>query len=269
MLPGVFRKTLRDLLGPVAAWGIGLAILAVAMVFVFSSVRDNGALQKWDAIVRGLAPAILAFVGGEDIASVAEFEGFMRMELLNFVPAILAIFAVAEGSAAIAREEERRTIDLLMAQPVRRWRVVVEKFAAMAVGAYAIAATTGLGLLIATRVVRVEHPWHRLVLGAANAVPPALVVGALSLLGSCTLRRRLHAAILGGAFLVASFFLNVVGQVADLIRPWRKLSVFYWYTVTPPLSGEIVTPQIVLLAVVAAILVAAAAVAFGRKDLAV
>ena len=107
------------------------------------------------------------------------------------------------------------------------------------------------------------------ILGAANAVPPALVVGALSLLGSCALRRRLHAAILGAAFLAASFFLNVLGQVADLIRPWRKLSVFYWYTANPPLTGEIVTPQIVLLAVVAAILVAVAAVAFGRKDLAV
>ena len=269
MLPGVFRKTLRDLRAPAAAWGIGLAILGAAMVFVFSSVRANGALQKYDALVRGLAPAILAMVGGEDIVSVAEFEGFMRLEFLNVVPAILAVFAVAEGSAAVAREEERRTIDLLMAQPVRRWRVVVEKSAAIAVGTYAIAAATGLGLLIATRFVRVEHPWHRLLLGAANAVPPALVVGALSLLGSCTLRRRLHAVILGAAFLVASFFLNVVGQVAEVIRPWRKLSVFYWHTSAPPLSGEVFPCRMAVLLAVAAVLVAVAAIAFNRKDLAV
>lgn len=268
-MPGnVFRKTLRDLRGDILAWGMGLLALAAVVVYFFSSIRDNASLKAFDALLQGMSPFIRAFIGGDDIPSVTTFEGFMRMELLNYVPLLLAIFAIIEGSAAIVLEEERRTIDLLMAQPVRRWRVVLEKFAALTVAVYAIAAMTGLGLVVGTRFVPVEPPWYRLMLATANAVPPALVVGAVSLLASCALRRRLHAAVVGAAFLVASFFLNVLGLIVDPIKPWRTLSVFYAYSESHPLTGDVITDHTGWLLAATALLVAAAVFAFGRKDLA-
>lgn len=269
MLRNLFLKTIRDMLGSILAWGIGLAIVAAAVVYVFSSVRADVSLKSLDALIRGLSPMIRAFIAAEDIPSVTEFEGFIRLELLNYLPLLLAIFTIVEGSAAIALEEERRTIDLLMVQPLRRWRVVVEKFAALVVATYAIAALAGLGLVVGTRFVTVEPPWYRMMLATANAVPPALVVGALSLLGSCALRRRRHAAIVGAAFLAASFFLNVLGQIADIIEPWRRLSVFYAYSVSHPLTGDMITEHTIWLLAAAIVLVAAAVFAFGRKELAV
>jgi ABC-2 type transport system permease protein len=263
----VFRKSLGDLCGPILAWGIGLLLLAAVIVCLFSSVRDNGSLRSIDAIVQGLSPLIRAAI--LDVPSVTDFEGFMSLEFFHYLPLFLAIFAIVEGSAAIALEEERRTIDLLMAQPVRRWRVVVEKFAAQVVAMYAIAGLAGLGLVAATRFVPVEAPWYRLVLAAANAVPPALVVGALSLLGSCAMRRRRYAAIIGATFLAASFFLNVLGQIVTALKPWRILSVFYSHRETRPLTGDLVPTQVVWLLAATAILLVAAVVAFRRKELAV
>ncbi len=245
-----------------------MAILGAAVVYVFSSVREDASLKSLDAVIQGLSPIIRAFIGGEDIPSVTTFEGFMRLELLNYLPLLLAIFAIIEGSAAIALEEERGTIDLLMAQPLRRWRVVVEKFAALVVAAYAIAALAGLGLVAGTRFVHVEPPWYRMMLATANAVPPALVVGALSLLGSCALRRRGHAVIVGAAFLAASFFLNVLGQIAEPVRPWRKLSVFYAYGESRPLTGDLITDYTTWWLGVTIVLVAIAVFAFGRNELA-
>ena len=192
----------------------------------------------------------------------------MTLELLGYLPLLLAIFAIVEGSAAIALEEERRTIDLLMAQPISRWRVVVEKFAAIVIGAYGIATLTGLTLVAATRFVPVEPPGYRMVLATTNAVPPALVAGAVSLLGSCLLRRRRHAVILGATFLAASFFWNILGQTVELIRPWRKLSVFHAYSENPPLTGAMITPHTTWLIAATLLLVAAAVFAYRRKDLA-
>jgi ABC-2 type transport system permease protein len=235
------------------------------VVFVFSSVRDDASLKSLDAIFQGLSPILRAFVG--DVPTVTTFEGFMRLELLNSLPLLLAVFAIIEGSAAIALEEERRTIDLLLAQPLRRWRVVVDKFAALMVSLYAVAVLAGLGLVAATRLVRVEPPWYRMMLATANAVTPALVVGAVSLLGSCALRRRRHAVILGAAFLLASFFLNALGHIAEPIKPWRKLSVFRAYSDSRPLTGDIITEHTVWLVAATAVLVAAAVFAFGRREL--
>jgi ABC-2 type transport system permease protein len=263
----VFLKSLRDLCGSILAWGIGLLLLAAVIVCLFSSVRRSGSLKSLDAIIQGLTPLIRATI--LDVPSVTDFEGFMSLEFFHYLPLILAIFAIVEGSAAIALEEERRTIDLLMAQPVKRWRVVVEKFAALVVAMYAIAGLSGLGLVAATRFVPVEIPWYRLVLAATNAVPPALVVGALSLLGSCAVRRRRYAAIVGAAFLAASFFLNVLGQIVDPLKPWRILSVFYSHRENRPLTGPLIPEHAVWLLAATVLLVVAAVVAFRRKELAV
>ncbi|MBN2477348.1 MAG: ABC transporter permease subunit [Pirellulales bacterium] len=269
MLRNVFLKTLRDARGAVLAWGIGLAILAAAIVYVFSTIRDDASLKSLDAVVQRLSPIIRAFIGSEDIPSVTTFDGFMRIEFLNSLPLLLSIFAIVEGTAAVALEEERRSIDLLMAQPIRRWRVVVEKYAALVVAAYAIAALAGLGMVAATRFVVVEPPWYRMMLATTQAVPPALVVGGLALLGSCALRRRRSAIIVAAVFLAASFFLNVLAQIAELIRPWRKLSIFYGYGASRPLSGELIPGYTWWLLLAAVVLVVLAVFAFGRKELAV
>jgi ABC-2 type transport system permease protein len=263
----VFRKSLRDLCGPILAWGVGLLLLAAVIVCLFSSVRDNGSLKSIDAIVQRLSPLLRATI--LDAPKVTDFEGFMSLEFFHYLPLFLAIFTIVEGSAAIALEEERRTIDLLMAQPIRRWRVVVEKFAALVAATYAIAGLSGLGLVAATRFVPVEIPWYRLMLAVANGAPPALVVGALSLLGSCAMRRRRHAAIVGAAFLVASFFLNVLGQIINALKPWRRLSVFYIGGESRPLTGDPVPEHAVWLLAATVLLVVAAVFAFRRKELAV
>ena len=263
----MFLKSLRDLCGLILAWGIGLLLLAAVIVCLFSSVRDNGSLKSIDAIIQGLTPLIRAAI--LDVPSVTDFEGFMSLEFFHYLPLFLAIFAIVEGSAAIALEEERRTIDLLMAQPVSRWRVVVEKCAALVVAMYVIAGLSGLGLVAATQFVPVEIPWYRLVLAATNAVPPALVVGALSLLGSCVMRRRRYAAIAGAVFLAASFFLNVLGQIVNPLKPWRILSVFYSHSESRPLTGDLIPEHTVYLLAATVLLVATAVFAFRRKELAV
>ena len=268
MPPNVFLKTLRDTRGSILAWGAGLAILAMVLVYVFSSIREDATLKNYDALIQGFSPVIRAFIGGEDIPSVTTFKGFMKLEFFSYLPLLLAIFMIVEGSAAIVLEEERKTIDLLLAQPLRRWRVVVEKFAAMVVAAYAIVGLIGLGLVAATRFVPVEPAWYRLMIATASAVPPALVVGALSLLGSCMLRRKRNAAIVGAVFLVASYFLNILGQIVPLIRPWRKLSVFYAYGASSPLTDDRVIYNTMWLLVITIFLVTAAVFAFGRKELA-
>jgi ABC-2 type transport system permease protein len=269
MLRNVFIKTLYDMRASILAWAVGLAILAAIVVCLFSSIRHDETLKNYDAVIQGLSPIIRAFVGGDDLPSVTNFEGFLRLELLYYLPLLLAIFALVEGSGAIALEEERRTIDLLMAQPIRRWRVVVEKSAALVVATYAIASVAGLGLVLATRFISVEPSWYRMMLATANAVPPALVVGALSLLGSCALRRRRNAIIAGVTFIVASYFLNVLGQIVNSIRPWRILSVFYAYCASQPLTGEVIPSNTIWLLAAVILLFAFAAFAFERKDLAI
>ena len=71
-----------------------------------------------------------AFLGASgDFASPA---GYLNTELFNFfAPLLLLLFAIGAGARAIAGEEERQTLDILLSMPVPRRRVVIDKFAAM------------------------------------------------------------------------------------------------------------------------------------------
>lgn len=46
-------------------------------------------------------------------------------------PMLIIILGIALGSDAIAGEEERKTMDLLLSNPISRSRIVLEKFLAM------------------------------------------------------------------------------------------------------------------------------------------
>jgi len=135
MTGSVFLKTLRDMRESVLVWSLGLAALGAANVLLFPAfVRMPGLV----AFLDNLPPAIKAMVG--DVRAMATPEGFLRVKLFEPLPLLLAIFGVPHGARLIAGEIEDRSVDLLMAQPIRRWRVVAEKFLAVACALVVLAA---------------------------------------------------------------------------------------------------------------------------------
>ena len=68
----------------------------------------------------------------------------------------------------MAGEEERRTMDLLLAVPVSRTRVLLEKTAAMVVGTLGLAAATGATLVVEGRLFDMVIPVDK---GAAMLHP--------------------------------------------------------------------------------------------------
>src|SRR5665811_1738184 len=68
---------------------------------------------------------------------------------MSFIGPILAIlYAVSAGNAAVAGEEDRHTMDLLLADPISRTRLVLDKLGAMIIGILLITAVAGASLLL-------------------------------------------------------------------------------------------------------------------------
>ncbi len=73
-----------------------------------------------------------AFAGGTDFISPV---GYLNSQLFFLMlPIILGIFAISLGSDALAGEEGRGTLDLLLSTPLSRRKAVLEKFATMLAG---------------------------------------------------------------------------------------------------------------------------------------
>jgi len=154
MLHSVFLKTLRDLRRGFVWWSVGLAGMSALMVSVYPTVRGNAALNK---LVQNYPAALKGFFGFGGELDYTSAAGYLGMELFSLmVPLLLLIAAIAAGSGAVAGEEDRGTLDLLLSLPVSRPRLALEKFGALAAESVALGFVVWASLWIGAMAVGME-----------------------------------------------------------------------------------------------------------------
>lgn len=268
MLANIFTKNLRDQARPLLWWALALGGMALMIVLLFPFVRDNPGSSDY---VKTLPKEYMTVVMG----GMTSFDLVVPVSFLNaylfamFVPLCFLIYAILLGGNAIAGEEERKTLELLAANPVSRTRMVVEKFLAMCAGALALAFVLWLVLWGSVLGVQMAMPAGNLAAGTLQAVLLGLLFGALALaLGAATGSRGLSIAT-ATTVAIAAYFLQALAPLVDWLEPWQKLSPFYYYSVGNPLStGLDVGAMLILLVPTLAFLILAV-LGFRRRDLAV
>jgi ABC-2 type transport system permease protein len=110
---------------------------------------------------------------------------------------------------------------------------------------------------------------ERLLAAAVSVVLLGLLFGALALmLSSATGARRSTRGIVA-ALAVGAYFLNTLAPLVSSLKPYRKLSPFYWYTGNEPLRHGLSIAHLAPLIAITLMLLAAAVVLFNRRDIAV
>jgi ABC-2 type transport system permease protein len=255
----VLKKTLRDLRWQVLWYGAGLALLGAFDVFVYPSYKDQLASMQ-------VPDAVKALIGTSDYTSPA---GFLTAEFFSWVPVILVVFAVMGGTSALAGEEAAGTIELLAAQPLSRARLLWEKTGAFALAAIATVLVIWLGWLLSVPFVAIDISLWRLFLATLNLLPLTLFFFAFCLFLSTSLPDRRSATGLAAAVAVASYFINYLAVLVDLLKPFRYGSVFYYYDGSDVLSQGLDAAKIALLGLLAALFLLGALASFQRRDLGV
>ena len=123
MRPAIVRKALRDVRGMAIGGGIAIFINVLLHAIIYPSYGESPSIQYPDAI-KGLF--------GE-AGSATSPEGYAGSYLLN-VAVLLAVLATVAGTGATAGEEGAGTLDVLLSQPVARWRLLLGKATGLAIG---------------------------------------------------------------------------------------------------------------------------------------
>lgn len=262
MLNSVFAKTLRDSRGGIVWWGIGLGSLGFLVGILYPTIQESsGALLQY---MEAFPDWVLSLMGGGDINTVA---GWANLEYLAFLPLLLATATIAACSGAVQGEEDKRTMDLLMSQPLPRWRVVVEKMAAITIATLLATVIASALFTSGLLLVDVEFDFAAAFLASFNAAPIALAVGALALFGSAFFPTRGLTIAVSGVVLAVSYFLNAFGEVTETLRTVRPLSLYYYYASSQPMLGQVEWGHVALLLALAAMLFVASLWAFERREL--
>lgn len=265
MLRNVAAKTLFDQRRSLAAWALCLILLVAMYVAIWPSIKDQPSISDFLDQMPETFRALFANAG----ADMSTPTGYVQIELLSFMgPMLLLIYSVTAGASAIAGEEDRHTLDLLLANPISRTRLVLDKLAAMVLGTVLLAAVTGAALLSEGLLADMRLPVAGVVAAMIHMGLLALVFGALALaIGAATGQLGLSRAV-PAVVAVVAYVINGLGGVVDWLRPLQKFSPFYQYAGHDPLRNGISWPAVAVSVLTVCVLAGLAVIAFRRRDVA-
>src|SRR5690348_11017653 len=179
------RQTVRIERRPLLGWAFSTLALSVALAAFFPAIEGNSALTGG---FDNLPPSVQAAFGIADLTSAA---GYLQGQMFStLAPLIFLSFAIGRGARAIAGEEERGTMDLLLSNPIRRSRVVLEKGAAILVQIVALGVIVWLSLVALGPVFDLDVGVGNLAAATASVVGLGGLYGAIALCLSAATGRR-------------------------------------------------------------------------------
>ena len=221
----IVRKTLSDHRGVTLSMALVGLIMALLDLSIFPSYSEQ--LKDFE-----VPPALEGFMGE---APIWEPEGFLNAEFFSWIPALYIIAGVIAATAVVAGEEGAGTLDLLLAQPVRRWQLLAARGAGIVAGVTLAALAALPGFAIAKLWVDFDLGMWRITEATLFTLPLIWVFVAFGLWMGAALPTRGAAGAASTGAIVVTYFLNVFGATVDWLQPLQNLSPFHWSDAAPVL----------------------------------
>jgi ABC-2 type transport system permease protein len=236
----LWRKILRDLRWPLFFVGL----LLFAFQTLWAKVTDRVVAELLPAFAKQKVPVdliakilfqgpgkiIQTIMGGEMIHLNNPMEMLTIAYVHPLTQVILCVWAIGRAAGAFAGEIDKGTMELLMAQPVSRRRVVLSHLAVDAVVIPMLCLAIFSGTTFGAWVIDLAGIDLSNFVGAlANVAALLFAVGGYTMALSAMGRQRWKVMSVALGFTLVQFLVNLLGQLWDVLEPWRPLTVFYYY----------------------------------------
>lgn len=192
-------------------------------------------------LFQGPGQLMQTLMGGESIDITRAVHVLSIGYVHPLTQAILCVWAVGRASSAIAGEIDRGTMELLLAQPLPRYKLVLAHLCVdlAVIPLLCLSMWTGnwLGISLFGQIepnapltastLRVDP--HVMLPALWNVAALLFAVSGITMVLSA--RGRFRGKVLGQAVFLtlAQFLVNVVGQLWDAVEALRPFTVFYYY----------------------------------------
>jgi ABC-2 type transport system permease protein len=217
----VGRRRTRAAIAVTGAFS-GFALFYIALFPTFTEGLDG----EIDKLLEAYPEAVSKAFGVQTLSSM---EGYLASELYTFGWLLLVgLYFGYIGASLVADDVERNRIDIFLALPVSRARLVVEKFLSVLVALAGL--TVVVPLVVYAGTVAVGHPIPAtdLIVLHLLSVPYFLVCAGVGLVASVRFDRvsvaqRVALGVLAGLFFAESLLADTDFEIAGILGPSRYL----------------------------------------------
>lgn len=258
----VLLKALGDRVRLVAIVSGSLAAVNVLVLLLFGSLGE-----EYGELMEAFPPEIMEALGAGDLGTPV---GWLNAEMFSLIiPIALIGVGIVVGVGAIAGEEDRGTLNVLLATPVTRPGVAVSKALALGILLVALTAVNFVSLYLGAVLGNVDIGANQLLAGTTMSLLFGLFFSTMAFgVGAATGRSGLAAALSAGLAVVA-FVMNAFLPLAEGWERAQELSPFYWYLGTNPLADGMDPLSVLLLAGFSVFFLGWGILAFTRRDIGV
>lgn len=259
----LMRRQLGDWWRGLVGWSLGLAGVVGMYLPLYSTIGGN---PEFLAIIESLPPELVAALSYDQITTGAGYTQGTVHGLIGFI--LFTIAAVSWGTAMIAGDEDRGSLEIVLAHGVSRSAIVLQRFAAVTV------AFIALSVLLALMVFALNEPaglglsGEGIVAGSVALLGLALLTAAIAVLAGAVKGRPTIASAAGAAVAVIGYALNALGNQNPDLAWLHAFSPYHWAFGGNPLAEGFASALAAPYAV-AMVAVAAAVLAFRHRDVAV
>ncbi len=223
----LWAKTFNDAWVLTAAAGALLFVFSGLYVFMGSQFEDD----KLNVILENL-PDVFGKVTPIPLNQLVTPLG--RIAGLLVDPTLFltcGLWAVARGSDAVSGELNRGTMEMLLAQPVPRYQIVLVQAVVTTICAAMLCLVVLLGVSIGVWLAAYKQPvnFEHYARGVFNLFCLNYVIAAVTTLLSSVDRYRWRTLALGGGFMVVSLIVKVLSRLKEQFEPLRYVTVYGAY----------------------------------------
>lgn len=217
-------------------WTIGLCAFIALELSFYPAFKDQG--QQLNEVIGKLPPAARALISGSgDYFSPI---GYMSARVYYILlPLLLGIAAINIGNNVLTREERDGTLELLLARPVSRTKLITAKFLFLAGTVTFLGSVSGLCAMLLAKAVDIEVGIKHILAATVVCILLCICFGLTAFVFSA-IGRIGRGLGLGIAVLVAfgGYIVSSLTQVAGWLKPVAKVLPFHYYQPDALFRGE-------------------------------
>lgn len=262
----IFRKNVSDRWKATAIYAGALVGYLLMIIAVYPTFKET--LEKQTEFLKDYPKGVMQFFGVEEL-DASSFSNYMTVEMFGLIwVIIMAAFVIAWTRAMVSGEIHDGTMELLLAQPVARWKVLVSQTVALLGGIVVVAGVTVLSSIAFGAAFKAEVVYSGFAAFLPLGICLSLAIAGYSLLFSTIFDQPRRAAMAAAGLTLLFYLVHFGGIYSKVIEKIDWFSIFHYYNPMEVLeSGNLPTWDILALLLFAVVGFGAAIWVFQGKDI--